>query len=138
MDPNRGAGAAMNPIVLSVIDVRGEVIHRLVIDDTGCGVEIRPEKDCLIAADRSVVIDLDHPHCSGCPEIADDPIYIRLGLNDDEADILRRWRTRKEDGHSAALLGEILDKVVKAINTPDPECRTIHERFLLRVESANG
>lgn len=127
----------MRPIILSVIDGHGDVIHRLVIDDTGCGVEIRPERDCLIAADRSVVIDLDHPHCSGCAE-GRPTAYARLGLTGDEADILSRWRTRKEDGHSAALLGEILDKVVKALNAPDPECETDHERFLLRVESANG
>lgn len=127
----------MKPIVLSVIDGFDEVIHRLVIDDTGTGVEIRSEKDCLIAADRSVVIDLDHPHCSGCAEGRPAP-HARLGLTGDEADILSRWRTRKQDGHSAALLGEILDKVVKAINAPDPVCETETERFLLRVESMNG
>lgn len=128
----------MKSVVLSVVNGHDEVVHRLVIDDTGSGVEIRQEKDCLIAADRSITLDMDHAHCHGCSETGSHAVHELLGLTDDEADILCRWRTRKEDGYSASELGKILDKVVKALNAPDPVCETEHERILLRVESANG
>lgn len=125
----------MKPITITVIDGRELVVDRLVIDDTGTGPQIRLESECLLNADRSAVIDVRHRHCRGC---SDESLCDRIGLTNDEADILTRWRTRKEDGVSAAQLGAIFDKVVKAINAPDPVCHDEHERILLRVESGNG
>jgi hypothetical protein len=129
----------VNPVLLTVIDGAGDVVDCLVVDDTGTGIgpEIRSKKACLIDADRSMALDLPHIHCDGCVELGGD-LTPRLDLTHDEVEILTRWRTRKEDGVSAAHLGAILDKVVKALNAPDPACETEHERILLRVESGNG
>jgi hypothetical protein len=129
----------VNPVVLTVIDGSGDVVDRLVVEDSGTGIgpEIRSKKACLIDADRSMALDLAHIHCDGCPE-AGNELYQRLNLTHDEVEVLTRWRTRKEDGVSAARLVEILDKVVKALNAPDLGCETEHERILLRVESGNG
>jgi hypothetical protein len=111
--------------------------NRLIVEDRGGGLDIRPENAAFADADRSTPVDIDHGHCSGCRDGRS--ILEMLGLSNDEADILSRWRTRKQDGVSSKLLGEILDKVVKAIDLDDEfECTTYDETIVLQVESSDA
>lgn len=119
-------------IVLTVIRDVDRDEERYVIDDGETGLDIRHESKCKLDADVSTTHDLEISHCEACYD--EMSIADVLGLSDDEADLLTRWRTRKQDGISSAKLGDILDKVVRAIARRPIECSSRHERIVLKVE----
>lgn len=126
----------MKPIVLTVVDDLEDEFPRCIIEDTGTGLDIRDRHTSKVEASDQVAVDISHVHCDGCQMVAG--VAALLGLTTDEADAIARWRTRKERGISSVRMGEILDKVARALNRPESLCETEYSRILLRVEYGNG
>lgn len=122
-------------INLIVSDDEGDEIGSFIVDDGETGLDIRSNGQCKIEADSSAVIDIYIGHCSACHE--EKNAIDMLGLTQDEADVLSRWRTRKQEGIDAKVLGEILDKVVRSFAKKPIECSGRFQRIVLEVESAS-
>jgi len=106
--------------------------ERFTIDDGETGLDIRSSGECKLQAGQSAVCDLEGEHCDACHDERD--VADILGLTNDEAITLVRWRTLKQDGISSEVLGKILDKVVVALGRDAIECGGAGQRIVLKVE----
>jgi len=112
-----------------------ELVETLIVDNSESGIDIRTSDKCKLEASESDTVDLEPVHCRGCVQDEDLNIRDALGLSEEEASILTRWRTRKQDGIESSVLGEILDKVVRALNKKAENCTRETDRILIKVET---
>lgn len=125
-------------IRLEVENEKGDSVDEAIIEDNpDTGLEIRTRGESKATSGPWTIVEIDHDHCSGCR--AEETIGDMIGLTTWETDAIIRWRdhanTNTADREvSGKQLGEILDKIAKALDEDAPDCENFHERLKLKVE----
>jgi hypothetical protein len=120
-------------------DGNGDVFETMLLEDRpDVGPELRQFKAPGCDAGPTQVLDVPTEHCRACYTAIGDLI----GLTDSEQGRIRRWREaaemstedRESANMTAAELGRILDKIVKALDLVDDDDDHDTMRVVVEVE----